>query len=144
MSAVNDFRNKMVAAGLVFDTITDEPGIALATSTNVFAGMFPVSPNNAVRVATLPSPGPVRKMGSGVAGIVHYNVMVQVVVRAKGYSVANNMMAAIVTAMDNFVGTIGSTAYKHIVLVMGPFDLGHDENKRFQFSATFQMKGGSV
>lgn len=140
MSAIYDFKAQLLVVPPTFAG----GGSALALGTNLFVGKWPTAPDNAVRLSSTPSPGPQRVMGVGTLSVVHYNTMVQVVVRSSTYTTAETMMRAIIALMDNFVGTISGTEYKHIGLAMGPFDLGEDENNRFQFSASFHMRGGAA
>lgn len=83
-------------------------------------------------------------MGVGAASVVHYSPTIAVLVRGATYDVCTAKMAAVIAAMDNYVGTIGTTRYLHIGLQYGPIDLGQDENKRFRQSAMFTVRGASV
>jgi hypothetical protein len=136
MSAVDDFMTQVTASVAVQINST-----ALVTGTNFFKGYVPTLPNDAVLIVHHPTPGPVRKMGSGTAGIVHHNAVFQVTARSLTHGAAVACMQALVDKMDNFVGTINGHTYLWVTMRSGPVDFGQDENKRFRISATFQMQG---
>jgi len=138
MSAISDFRDRMVGGALAF---TGPGGIALAVGTNTFIGKVPEDPDNAVRLTQIPTPGPERVMGVGVAGIAHYNTNIQVYVRSKSHAVMIQMMTDIAARMDNFVGAIGANTYLWISQRSGVSEFGQDEGKRFQSVTMFLMEG---
>jgi hypothetical protein len=136
MSAITDFRDQLVAGSLSFTG-----GDALATGSNLFVGLYPVSPNNAVLLTRIPTPGPERVMGTGQGGVVWHTSHVSVNVRSQTYTTAEQMMRDIITRMDNFVGQIGANYYFWISQRVGVSEWGQDENKRFRFTTSYLMHG---
>lgn len=140
MSAITDFRDRLISGSLAFTV----GGIALndvAATRNVFIGLMPVTPDDAVLLVKFPSTGPERVMGTGTAGVVKHNVHIQVQVRARTYAIGEQMMKDIIAHMDNFVGAIGGNTYLWISQRSGVADYGQDENKRFRHVTTFMMEG---
>jgi hypothetical protein len=137
MSAITDFRDRLQAGGLTFTN----GGAALIQAVNLFVGLFPVEPDDAVLIARFPGPGPERVMGEAQGGVVYHSTHVQITVRSKSYVVGEQMMKDIIWRMDNFVGLIGANDYLWISQRMGISDYGHDENRRFRFMTTFMMRG---
>lgn len=136
MSAIVDFKDKLVAGGLG------------TFGADLFIGAMPGTQAGVTDLATalkgVPSPDPDRVSGEGAAGVVFYMTAVQARTRGATYLAGLGRMEAIVTLMDNFVGAINGHDYLHIVLRGGIYELGQDEHRRYEFSATFHMKGRTL
>jgi hypothetical protein len=109
----------------------------ITSPATIFQGPMPMTPDACVSVRRYGGGGVERAMGTSstpVADSIHF----QILVRDAAQSAGETKIAAILTALDNYSGTLGSTRYLLISLMYGPVDMGRDESNRFVWSLNFR------
>ena len=107
--------------------------------TNIFIGLEPDAPDNAITVWETMGREPYNTMGSsGTAPYVKRpNFLVGV--RNTSYASAKTLADQIFTDLHWFTGTIDSTSYLLIRALNQPYSAGVDENKRAQLHCNYRV-----
>jgi hypothetical protein len=122
----------------IIDYLVDESSLDLSFKINIFNGIQPAKPNNAVTIKDTPGGVP-EKTFNGASG--YFRPTVQILVRNTHYEDAYTVIDNIKNILDGLGPiTINNTRYTYIECIVEPFSLGQDENGHFIFTTTFDLQ----
>jgi hypothetical protein len=125
MVTLNDLAADLVLAGM---------GVA---GQDLFVAQFPKEPSDVISLHNPTNAQPVRAMAKTTD---HEMNVVQVMVRSVGYDAGYNRIRAIYVRWDKFSGMINGTRYIGILAQGDPFLIGVDENKRWRWTCSFNVR----
>lgn len=103
---------------------------------DLFVGTLPSAPDTCVAVFDTGGQNAEYGMGANVVPMME-QLTVKITVRGSTYAVANDKARDIHAALRNWSGTTNGITYALIQEQYAPIALGHDENRRTQFSLNY-------
>lgn len=83
--------------------------------------------------------GPIREMSATLGAMVAEEVGLSVQVRHADYDTARSKAEAVVTALHNLTGTLGSTRYLLVELTGTPVEVSRDTDASHVFATSFKV-----
>lgn len=123
MSVVSEIGSQLQSAGVG------------TVGTNLFEGLLPESPAEAVAVLEHTGLTPIRTSGR----VAVERPSVEILVRHTDYESGYTKAKAVRTALQNFTGTILGVRYLEVTMAGSIYVLGTDELRRFLFALHFKI-----
>ena len=114
-------------------------GLSLTFGTNLFAGLLPDQPDNAVSVFEYPGEMPEYTMGPNTLPVWSMP-RAQVVVRNLSYPAGRSIIEDIARALEAMTNqTINSASYLRVERLQDPFLMHRDNSRRVFFAVNFRI-----
>ena len=114
--------------------------VGLTAGTNMFAGTFPDSPDNACAIYETGGKQPIHAMSGSPGNALVERPRIQVITRAVSYQSARQLAQNVFQAMDGLTNTtINSTSYLLVRAVNSPTAMGLDGSGRPRLVMNFDI-----